>query len=121
MDKRSESQFVAAASTIQAPAKVDGKMVRQGKPYSVNTGTAPDVMKEVAATGRLFQRHNEGPRSLLKEGDPKWGMEIKTSTRPGGPAHDVVTKEGRANVAKDLGLPNKKEFRAKKAAKKGAK
>ena len=89
-------------------------MIRKGGSGSVFTGTPQDVMKNVASEGQLFQRHNEGPRSLLRESDPRWGVEVKTSTRPGGPAHDTTSKEGRANVAKDLKLPNKKEFRAKK-------
>jgi hypothetical protein len=111
------NQFVAAASTVQAPTKVDGVMTRKGGSGTIHAGTPQDVMKSVASEGQLFQRHNEGPRSLLREGDPRWGVEVKTSARPGGPAHDVVTKEGRANVAKDLKLPNKKEFRAKKKSK----
>lgn len=111
---RSESQFVAAGTTVQAPAKIDGQMVRKSGSSMVHTGTAPEVMKSVASEGQLFQKHNEGPRSLLKEGGPKWGVDVNVSTRPGGPSHDVVTKEGRSAVAKDLGLPNKKEFRSKK-------
>jgi hypothetical protein len=114
MDKRSESQFVAVASTVHAPQKVDGQMTRVGRVGQAHAGTAPDVMKQVAAEGRLFQKHNEGPRSLIKEGDPKWGVEVRTSSRPGGPARETTTKEGRRGVAADLGLPNKKEYRAKK-------
>jgi hypothetical protein len=114
MDKRSESQFVAAAAHVKAPSVVEGKQIYQSGTTSVYSGTPQDVMKNVAAQGRNFQRHNEGPRSLLKEGDLKWKTDVQVSTRPGGPPADTTKKEGRRAVAKDLGLPNKKEFRAKK-------
>lgn len=110
MDKRSESQFAAAASTVQAPAMQDGNWVRKGSPR-VHAGTRQEVMQSVASQGRLFQEHNEGPRSLIKEGEPKWGVDVNVSTRPGGPTRDTTTKEGRRGVAADLGLPNVKRKR----------
>jgi len=112
-----EKQFVAAAATVLAPAKINGEMGRKQGTTSVYSGTPQDVMKDIASTGRLFQRHNEGPRSAIKEGDPKWGTEVSVSTNPGASPRDVANKKGRAEVAKDLKLPNKKEYRAKKLKK----
>ena len=119
VDKRSAGQFAAVGTTVIAPAKngPGGEWTTNAGSVRTYAGTPQDVMKNVASTGQLFQRHNEGPRSFLKEGDPKWGVLAAASTRPGGPTQNVVTKEGRAQISKDLGLPNKKEFRAKKGKK----
>ena len=115
VDKRSESQFVGAGSTVLAPAKTGegGSWIHKAGTGRTVVGTPQDVMKSVASEGRLFEGHNKVPKYMKTEGAPDWVVETSTSTRPGGFVHNTATKAGRAAVAKDLGLPNKKEFRKK--------
>lgn len=119
VDKRSENQFAAVGTTVIAPVGPVGNWSTKAGSMRTYAGTPQDVIKNVASTGRLFEGHNKKPDHLKPEGVPNWGVLASASTRPGGPTQDVATKEGRSQISKDLGLPNKKEFRAKKAAKKG--
>ncbi len=115
MDKRSESQFKAVGTHVVAPAKTGagGTWVEKSGSSRVDAGTPQDVMKNVAATGRMFQKHNEAPTMRDPE-IPRWRVEAGVSGDISRSGVDVATKEGRRQVASKLGLPNKKEFRAKK-------
>jgi hypothetical protein len=118
MDKRSESQFAAVGTNVIAPAKTGpgGSWVEKTGTSRVETGTPQDLMKSVASLGRLFQGHNEAPTMRDPE-IPRWKVETAVSGDISRPGIDVATKEGRKAVADKLGLPNKKEFRAKKGNK----
>lgn len=117
-DKRTQSQFAAVGTHVVAPAKTGagGTWVEKSGSSKVESGTPQDVMKSVAATGRLFQGHNEAPTMRDPE-IPRWRVEAGVSGDISRSGVDVATKAGRRQVAEKLGLPNKKEFRAKKKSK----
>lgn len=116
MDKRSESQFSAVGTHVVAPAKTGagGTWVEKSGSSRVDTGTPQDVMKSVASLGRHFEGHNKSPIPPVDPSMPRWRVEAGVSGDISRSGVDVATKEGRRQVASKLGLPNKKEFRAKK-------
>lgn len=117
--REGEGQFAAVGTTVIAPVGPASNWTTKAGSMRTYAGTPQDVIKNVASTGRLFEGHNKKPDHLKTEGAPDWEVKASASTRPGGPSQNVATKEGRSQISKDLGLPNKKEFRAKKAAKRG--